>query len=78
VKISIDETRCMGHGRCYTLAPALVEADDIGNGRVTGDGIVAAGQVNEARRAAANCPERAVRFDEENDEPSGEEPKGTR
>ncbi|MEY2454215.1 MAG: ferredoxin [Acidimicrobiaceae bacterium] len=60
MKIHIDQDRCEGHGRCYALAPELVEADDVGNGREIGDGTVPADQTDNARRAAANCPERAV------------------
>jgi ferredoxin len=60
MKIHIDQDRCEGHGRCYALAPALVEADDIGNGREIGDGTVPPDQEKNARLAAVNCPERAV------------------
>jgi ferredoxin len=60
VKIRIDESRCQGHGRCYALAPELVESDDIGNGRVIGDGSVPPALEAAARRAADNCPEQAV------------------
>jgi ferredoxin len=30
VRLSVDETRCMGHGRCYDAAPALLSDDDEG------------------------------------------------
>ncbi len=60
MKIHVDESRCEGHGRCYALAPALIEADDIGNGHEIGDGSVPAEHEHEARLAVANCPERAV------------------
>ena len=60
MRIHIDQDRCEGHGRCYTLAPALVEADDVGNGKEIGDGTVPAGEEKNARLAAVNCPERAV------------------
>jgi ferredoxin len=30
VRLSVDETRCMGHGRCYDAAPTLLSDDDEG------------------------------------------------
>ena len=64
MKIHVDRERCEGHGRCYALAPALIEPDDIGNGQELGDGSVPADQEHNARLAVANCPERAVVLDE--------------
>lgn len=60
VKIRIDRDKCEGHGRCYTLAPDLVEPDDIGNGQEIGDGVVPKELENAALQAEANCPEHAV------------------
>jgi ferredoxin len=60
VKVQIDSERCQGHGRCYDIAPGLFGEDDEGYGRVLGGGLVSAGEEQEARLAAANCPERAV------------------
>lgn len=60
MRIHIDDTRCQGHGRCYALAPELVEPDEIGNGRAIGDGAVPTELEDRARKAEANCPERAV------------------
>jgi len=60
VKIQIDSGRCQGHGRCYDIAPGLFGDDDEGYGQVLGDGPVPPGQEDEARLAAANCPERAI------------------
>ena len=64
MKIRVDESRCEGHGRCYSLAPDLFESDDIGNGHEIGDGSVAPGQEHNARLAALNCPEQAVIVEE--------------
>jgi ferredoxin len=61
VKLSVDESRCMGHGRCYASAPNLLTFDD--DGYVTARGAVVDVPDNEvaaARAAAANCPERAI------------------
>jgi len=60
VKIQIDSGRCQGHGRCYDIAPGLFGDDDEGYGQVLGGGLVPPGQEDEARLAAANCPERAI------------------
>ena len=60
MKIEIDSGRCQGHGRCYDIAPGLFGDDDEGYGQVLGGGLVPPGQEDEARLAAANCPERAI------------------
>lgn len=60
MKVQIDSEVCQGHGRCYDLAPKLFGEDDEGYGTVLGDGTVPADQVEAARLAVANCPERAV------------------
>jgi len=65
VKLQIDSERCQGHGRCYDLAPELFGDDDEGYGTVLGDGTVLPGKEQDARRAVANCPERAIALVEE-------------
>ena len=60
MRVLIDPARCQGHGRCYDLAPAVFSEDDEGYGTVLADGAVPADREQEARLAAANCPERAV------------------
>jgi len=69
VKLQIDPAVCQGHGRCYDLAPDLFGDDDEGFGMVLGDGMVPPGKEQEARLAAANCPERAIAV-RELDDPS--------
>ena len=59
MKIRIDSDTCTGHGRCYSLAPALFEPDDEGVGQVI-DEEVPPEREEDARRAFASCPERAV------------------
>ena len=59
MKISIDPDRCNGHGRCYSLAPALFGDDDDGRGTVNVDD-VDDDQLAAARTAIANCPEQAI------------------
>lgn len=60
MKLQIDPAVCQGHGRCYDLAPDLFGEDDEGYGQVLDDGIVPSGKEPDARRAVANCPERAI------------------
>lgn len=59
MRIEIDRARCTGHGRCYSLAPELFDCDDEGYGRVLVPEVTEA-QAEQARTAAATCPERAV------------------
>lgn len=65
MKVQIDPDRCHGHGRCYDLAPGLFGDDEEGYGTVLGDGTVTPDQEPDARRAVANCPERAIYILEE-------------
>ncbi len=64
MKVSIDEDRCEGHGRCYAIAPEVFVPDDIGNAQVVGDGQVAPEHDEKARLAVANCPEVAITIEE--------------
>ena len=60
VKVRIDASLCQGHGRCYDLAADVFTDDDEGYGQVIGDGVVPPARRADARRAALNCPERAI------------------
>jgi ferredoxin len=64
VKVSIDSTRCQGHGRCYDLAPAVFAEDDEGYGMTLADGVVPSGQEQAAQLAEANCPEQAITLED--------------
>jgi ferredoxin len=64
MSVQIDPGRCQGHGRCYDLAPELFGEDEDGYGTVLADGAVPAGREDDARLAAANCPEHAVVLEE--------------
>lgn len=59
MRIQVDPDTCTGHGRCYTLAPGVYEADD--------DGYCATRALDvppeleaQARLGVTNCPERAI------------------
>ena len=58
-RVLLDAERCTGHGRCYTLAPDVFDADEVGHcvlllQDVTGD-LAAAAKTGEQ-----NCPESAI------------------
>lgn len=58
--MTVDEDTCVGHGRCYDIAPALFEpGDDEGRATVRADPVPEALH-DAARRAAAACPEVAI------------------
>jgi len=61
VRITVDGARCMGHGRCYTLAPDLLDYDDEGYVTIRDLTIdVPPDQIDAAEEAEASCPEEAV------------------
>lgn len=65
MRVHVDGDRCQGHNRCYALAPDLFDVDDLGNAFELGDGQVAPEQAEQARLAAANCPEHAIEISED-------------
>ncbi len=64
MKVRVDQDKCQGHSRCYSLAPDLVDVDDFGQAHARRDGDVPAGQADLARLAAANCPEYAIEIED--------------
>ncbi len=62
MKIHIDQDLCSGHGRCYTLSPNLVQADDEGFPVQQGQDIeISPSDEAAGRKIVANCPEGAIR-----------------
>jgi len=59
VRVRLDTARCVGHGRCYELAPELFGEDARGHCRILRE-IVPPQQRDRALRAIANCPEQAL------------------
>jgi ferredoxin len=57
--VDVDVDRCVGHGRCYTLAPAVFDADDVGHA-VVRSADVSGDLEAQAVDAERNCPEGAV------------------
>ena len=61
MKLSVDGTGCMGHGRCYQMAPDLLTYDDEGYVTIRGQAIdVPADQIEAAEDAEGTCPEQAI------------------
>jgi ferredoxin len=59
VRIVLDEERCQGHGRCYSLAPDLFDSDERGH-CVLLVSTVPAGREQAAASGVENCPELAL------------------
>jgi ferredoxin len=59
VKVRIDTEACTGHGRCYTLAPAVFESDDRGYGFVISEDLPD-DLLAHATIGVQNCPEQAI------------------
>jgi ferredoxin len=60
VRLVIDYERCTGHGRCFSLQPALFTDDENGYGHVIDDGEVPADKLENAQRAIRACPEQSI------------------
>ena len=64
LRVHVDQEKCQGHNRCYSLAPELFDVDDYGIASEVGDGVVPPELEEKARRAVANCPEYAITVSE--------------
>ena len=61
MRLTVDGKSCMGHGRCYMLAPDLLAFDEEGYVTIRDQSIdVPADQVGDAEDAAGTCPEQAI------------------
>jgi ferredoxin len=60
MKVTVDHSRCHGHGRCYDLAPDVFEPDQRGRVGLTVTGELPSDLESDARIAVANCPESAL------------------
>lgn len=61
MRLTVDGKSCMGHGRCYLMAPDLLTDDDEGYVTIRDQAIdVPAEQVEAAEEAAGTCPEQAI------------------
>jgi ferredoxin len=58
-RVCVDADRCEGHGRCYTLAPDVFDADEVGHAVVLTEDV--SGELEaQAVEAEQNCPEAAI------------------
>jgi ferredoxin len=61
VPLTIDASRCQGHGRCSLISPKLFDVSDDGLGQV----LVREPEPDDAAdvaRAIDNCPESAISY----------------
>lgn len=58
-RVSVDADKCTGHGRCYTLAPDVFDADEAGHCLILVDE-VSGERETQAVTAERNCPESAI------------------
>jgi ferredoxin len=58
-RIVVDADRCVGHGRCYTLAPDVFDADDVGHCVVLTEDVSGESEL-QAKIGEQNCPEQAI------------------
>jgi ferredoxin len=63
MRVRVDAEKCVGHGRCYDLAPGVFGEDDRGHCRVR-EATVPPELETQARLGAANCPEDAIVVEE--------------
>jgi len=59
VRVSLDIAKCVGHGRCYVLAPEVFGEDERGHCVIL-DADVPSALEDQARLGAHNCPESAI------------------
>ena len=58
-RVSVDPDLCTGHGRCYTLAPDVFDADEVGHSIVLVADVAGELEVH-AATGEQNCPESAI------------------
>lgn len=63
MRIRLDTELCQGHGRCYSLAPGLFDADERGHCVLLVEE-VPTGSEDLARSGVHNCPERALTLED--------------
>jgi ferredoxin len=64
VKLRVAAERCVGHGRCYVLAPDVFGEDERGHCVLLVE-TVPSDLERQARLGEENCPERAISIAED-------------
>ena len=62
-RVRLDASLCVGHGRCYVLAPDVFGEDDRGHCVLT-LAEVSGELADQARLGEQNCPEHAIRVED--------------
>ena len=62
IRVIVDDEVCTGHGRCYSLAPDVFDADDAGHCRVLHSELPES-LIEQAKLGEASCPESAIRIE---------------
>jgi ferredoxin len=61
MRLAVDGTQCMGHGRCYRLMPSLLDSDDEGFVTIRDSSVLVPEELRElAVEAEGTCPEGAI------------------
>jgi ferredoxin len=63
LKVKVDLNLCVGHGRCYALAPDVFGADDYGHCELLVEDVEGR-LADQARLGVENCPERAISLED--------------
>jgi ferredoxin len=63
VKARVDSALCEGFGACNAVLPEVFVLDEWGYAQAADDGTVPAGSEDLARRAAIECPMKAISLD---------------
>ena len=59
MRVRVDRAKCVGHGRCYVLAPEVFQDDERGHCVVPREEVPRALE-GQARLGEENCPEHAI------------------
>jgi ferredoxin len=64
MKVQVDLELCVGHGRCYMLAPEVFDEDDRGHCLLRFENVPPELE-DRARMGETNCPEGAIELSED-------------
>ncbi len=59
MEVAVDDDRCQGHARCWSICPEVFDLDDEGHAIVTKPQVPTELE-EKVRNAAQNCPEQAI------------------